>query len=1174
MKGKNKSLIILLIIILPLLIILNVSPINSKNDDMVIDELNEQIINKKELRKPKSSGSWDNIYRIHIKNDNWSATDLPWIQNRTGTWEDPHIIENITISSSGLRDAILIEDSNQSFIIRNCTILNCGDPAMYLVYAAIKLERSCNGTIMDNNCSNNFGVGIFLDENCKNNTIFKNNCSTNRGGGISLEDGCHNNTIANNIISNNQAGGILFNLIGGGESCDFNNITGNVLFSNSYMGDIALSDGNYNNITKNSVKGVIRIIDGKQNFISENTAYGGQVWVGGNNHTVVNNKIYGGLYSSGGNLTFLNNKMYGCGIEIDGSLEECNSNNIDLSNSVNGLPLYYYANEKDLENINFSYAGNPGQIVLAYCEDSVIEDIIISNTSFAILLVSCQNIFIKNCNLTNNDYGIYLRGGLYNNITQNNITNNDAGIFLDGIQYNDNVDHNHVYENTISNNSGIGICISGIANYNKIENNTINHNYDGIMLYGGTGAMFLQDCTDNYITNNTLRFNTNYGIYIHPSSGDGDPYDFYTYVSKNNMIGAGIGIDGDITRLSELTISTDNMVNGKPVYYYKDWTHFTSATDCGQVILMNCKHSKVKGLNTSYTTVGVLLFKCENITVSNVNASYNIICGIYSHYSTNINIINNNCSYNDLYGIQLYSQNDFNISNNILEYNGVFGMYFRESKDIIVSGNKMKHCGIGVQKFLFMSILDEVSSYNIDTKNTVDGKPVYFYKHEENLKPCNFTDAGLIFLVGCNESLISNVDTSYGSIGVMLYFCENNTISNINSTHNLIYGFELYNCFNISIQECNISYNDMGIMLWEYANNNTFFKNNFTHNSGLGIYIFLGCMSNLVYCNRFINNTKNAADDSVWNNRWDNGTIGNYWDDYTGLDVIAPFGIGDTPYLIPGYSNSRDNYPIYNKGSVPPLKVIIIEPTADIYGPASLLINASIIDGTKAVAMINASTQFNISMTKSGSYWICYWDNISLYTSGDYNITIWAIDIHGNVNDTEFVIITIDTDGPSVLIIDPAAGTYGPASLLINASITDVTQAVAMINASTPFTISMTLSGSYWNCSWNNISLYTSGDYNITIWAIDNNGNVNATEYIVITIEIGGAPGLPAGDDDDDDDDGKDEFDIVEFLTSPIGLTIIGGSIAAVAIITIIKIKGSGKSRAKEIERIERIGSE
>ncbi|TFF90707.1 MAG: hypothetical protein EU548_01620, partial [Promethearchaeota archaeon] len=834
MKVRYKSLIILLIIILPLLIILNFSPKNSKNDDIIIDELNEQIINKKELKKPKSSDYWDNIYRIHIKYDNWSATDLPWIQNRTGTWDDPHVIENITISSNGIRDGILIEDSNQSFIIRNCTILNCGDPAMPHSYGAIKLKRSSNGTIMDNNCSLNFAVGIFLDENCKNNTIFKNNCSKNRGGGISLEDGCHNNTIANNIIFNNQAGGILFNLIGAGESCDFNNITGNVLFSNSYMGDIVLYDGNYNNITKNSVNGGIKIIGGKQNFISENTAYGGQVYVYGNNHSVVNNKIYSGLFSSGGNLTFLNNKMYGCGIEISGSLEECTSNNIDLSNSVNGLPLYYYANETDLENINFSYAGNPGQIVLAYCEDSVIEDLMISNTSSAILLVRCQNIFIKNCNLTKNEYGIFLRGCLYIDITQNNITNNYYGIFLDGTQYNYNVDHNHIYENTISNNSDIGIYIKGIANYNRIENNTINHNSDGIILYGGTGAMAFQDCTDNYITNNTLRFNTNYGIYINPILSF-DPYDFFNYVSKNNMIGAGIGIDGDITRLSELTISTDNMVNGKPVYYYKDWNYFTSATDCGQVILMNCKHSKVKGLNTSYTSVGVLLFKCENITVSNVNASYNIICGIYSHDSTNINIINNNCSYNDLYGIQLYSEYDFNISNNILEYNGVYGMYFRESKDIIVSGNKMKHCGIGVQKFLMFTLdLDEISSYNIDTKNTVDGKPVYFYKNKENLKPCNFTDAGLIFLVNCNDSLISNVDTSYGSIGVMLYFCENNTISNINSTHNLIFGFELYYCFNITIQECNISYNNMGIMLLENSNNNTFFKNNFTHNSGYG----------------------------------------------------------------------------------------------------------------------------------------------------------------------------------------------------------------------------------------------------------------------------------------------------------------------------------------------------
>ncbi len=53
---------------------------------------------------------------------------------------------------------------------------------------------------------------------------------------------------------------------------------------------------------------------------------------------------------------------------------------------------------------------------------------------------------------------------------------------------------------------------------------------------------------------------------------------------------------------------------------------------------------------------------------------------------------------------------------------------------------------------------------------------------------------------------------------------------------------------------------------------------------------------------------------------------------------------------------------------------------------------------------------------------------------------------------------------------------------------------------------------------------------------------------------------LSISDDDDDNGGGKDRFDIIKFLTSPIGLIIIGGLIGIIALISIIKIKSSNKS--------------
>ena len=102
-----------------------------------------------------------------------------------------------------------------------------------------------------------------------------------------------------------------------------------------------------------------------------------------------------------------------------------------------------------------------------------------------------------------------------------------------------------------------------------------------------------------------------------------------------------------------------------------------------------------------------------------------------------------------------------------------------------------------------------------------------------------------------------------------------------------------------------------------------------------------------------------------------------------------------------------------------------------------------------------------------------------------------------------FSVFGPDISAPTVSIVSPTTGTYGLPSLLINASISDleshVTGAKVMINTTNPFNITMTNPlGNYWITTWNNMSLYSSGYYKMTIWAIDNAGNVNQTQFVII----------------------------------------------------------------------------
>lgn len=90
-------------------------------------------------------------------------------------------------------------------------------------------------------------------------------------------------------------------------------------------------------------------------------------------------------------------------------------------------------------------------------------------------------------------------------------------------------------------------------------------------------------------------------------------------------------------------------------------------------------------------------------------------------------------------------------------------------------------------------------------------------------------------------------------------------------------------------------------------------------NNGYGIEL-ASSGSNYIHHNNFINNNIQAKHYSNESNAWDFGWNqwkhgGNYWSDYTGVDVKSGAnqdqpgsdGIGDTPYIIS--TNNTDNYP-------------------------------------------------------------------------------------------------------------------------------------------------------------------------------------------------------------------------------------------------------------------------
>ena len=165
---------------------------------------NSKLIELNELRI-NIAGHWelDSI----IIDDNWSFINetYDWCSYKDGVF----IIENVTIdANTPFTGGITISDTDDPFIIKNCTIYNsyAGEDS-----GAIKLIRVKNGILIENNFSNNNGNGIMavLTENI---TIDQNIVKNNQENGILIGRSL-NITITSNLIYNNEKMGIIIDAL-------------------------------------------------------------------------------------------------------------------------------------------------------------------------------------------------------------------------------------------------------------------------------------------------------------------------------------------------------------------------------------------------------------------------------------------------------------------------------------------------------------------------------------------------------------------------------------------------------------------------------------------------------------------------------------------------------------------------------------------------------------------------------------------------------------------------------------------------------------------------------------------------------------------------------------------------------------------------------------------------
>ncbi|MCD6490988.1 MAG: right-handed parallel beta-helix repeat-containing protein, partial [Candidatus Korarchaeota archaeon] len=409
-------------------------------------------------------------------------------------------------------------------------------------------------------------------------------------------------------------------------------------------------------------------------------------------------------------------------------------------------------------------------------------------------------------------------------------------------------------------------------------------------------AIVLYTTNDVIIRNNILRNNgeeitilnsdtvnivNNYIEGVNPNQRGVRIEDSLNVVLNNNtFISDNVRIYGNASVFSTLTIYRNNTVNDLPIEYYYDAHDITmSDGEYGELIFAYGSNINIHNI----TAYGIEFYHVISGEISYVHVD-TADFGVNIANSSNVYVHDNMLGYTDTWSVlvilgsnniqvdrnQLYSYgfiSIYQVSSVELSENNVFsqsmGFYILESNDIGIYNNIIVCMDFSTRGIYIKDPAWNISVINNEIMDALFGIDIIA------------ETPGLIWDISINGNKI--YDSTFDAIWV----------------HNVLRGLLI---------EKNEIYNnsDDGIFLWDCKN--AIIRENMISGNSYGIFLLDSNYTN-VYLNTFIGNEYHVADFSSGSNYFDNGSYGNFWNDYTGADQDSDF-IGDTPY------GGIDNYPL------------------------------------------------------------------------------------------------------------------------------------------------------------------------------------------------------------------------------------------------------------------------
>jgi parallel beta-helix repeat protein len=274
-----------------------------------------------------------------------------------------------------------------------------------------------------------------------------------------------------------------------------------------------------------------------------------------------------------------------------------------------------------------------------------------------------------------------------------------------------------------------------------------------------------------------------------------------------------------------IVIKSDGTVDPATSLIQRDGNVYTLTRDIvGYTIAVEADNVTIDGdgytLQGEDNSVGVFVQQ-RTVTIQNMSISgfhYGILFTWYGMGTTNNSIVVANSTITDNHigiSVEDYSKNS-TISGNTVE-NNTYGICLKASGGSILRNNSMNN---NVYNFFVSATTLESASNDIDTSNTVDGKPIiYWVDQHDKVVPFG---AGYIGLVDCTNITVKDYELKNNGQAILLVSVTDSIVT-----------------------KNRISNNQNGIWLAQ-SNNNTLSENTFTDNTYDTLYVVSSNSNNIV----------------------------------------------------------------------------------------------------------------------------------------------------------------------------------------------------------------------------------------------------------------------------------------------------------------------------------------